>query len=246
MVGFMSLVMKDSSNKKIRKAILLAAGRGERMRPLTDHIPKPLVKVAGKALIEHHLSHLVDAGVEEVIINYAHLGEQIIAALGDGSRYGLSINYSSEASGALETAGGILQALPLLCSDCDDFIVVNTDVWTDYQLEALLHRELGDNLAHLVMIDTPSFKSRGDFYLPHSSTSYGQVALQGSGELLTFSGLSVLSKHFFAGVEPGRLPLLPLLQKAIRAGRVSGEYYGGDWEDVGTVERFELLNSRLG
>ena len=238
--------MKGPSFKKIRKAILLAAGRGERMRPLTDHIPKPLVKVAGKALIEHHLSSLVEAGVEEVVINYAHLGEQIIAALGDGSRYGLSIHYSSEAGGALETAGGILQALPLLCSDCDDFIVVNTDVWTDYHLKALVNKELGDNLAHLVMIDTPDFKSHGDFYLPHSGTSHGQVALQAPGELLTFSGLSVLSKHLFAGLEPGRLPLLPLLQKAIEAGRVIGEYYAGDWEDVGTIERFELLNSRLG
>lgn len=238
--------MKGPSFKKIRKAILLAAGRGERMRPLTDHIPKPLVKVAGKALIEHHLSSLVEAGVEEVVINYAHLGEQIIAALGDGSRYGLSIHYSSEAGGALETAGGILQALPLLCSDCDDFIVVNTDVWTDYHLKALVNKELGDNLAHLVMIDTPDFKSHGDFYLPHSSTSHGQVALQAPGELLTFSGLSVLSKHLFAGLEPGRLPLLPLLQKAIEAGRVIGEYYAGDWEDVGTIERFELLDSRLG
>jgi len=238
--------MKGPSFKKIRKAILLAAGRGERMRPLTDHIPKPLVKVAGKALIEHHLSSLVEAGVEEVVINYAHLGEQIIAALGDGSRYGLSIHYSSEAGGALETAGGILQALPLLCSDCDDFIVVNTDVWTDYHLKALVNKELGDNLAHLVMIDTPDFKSHGDFYLPHSSTSHGQVALQAPGELLTFSGLSVLSKHLFAGLEPGRLPLLPLLQKAIEAGRVIGEYYAGDWEDVGTIERFELLNRRLG
>ena len=238
--------MKGPSFKKIRKAILLAAGRGERMRPLTDHIPKPLVKVAGKALIEHHLSSLVEAGVEEVVINYAHLGEQIIAALGDGSRYGLSIHYSSEAGGALETAGGILQALPLLCSDCDDFIVVNTDVWTDYHLKALVNKELGDNLAHLVMIDTPDFKSHGDFYLPHSSTSHGQVALQAPGELLTFSGLSVLSKHLFAGLEPSRLPLLPLLQKAIEAGRVTGEYYAGDWEDVGTIERFELLNSRLG
>ena len=246
MVGAMSLAMKGLSNKKIRKAILLAAGRGERMRPLTDQIPKPLVKVAGKALIEHHLFSLVEAGVEEVVINYAHLGEQIIAALGDGSRYGLSIHYSSEAGGALETAGGILQALPLLCSDCDDFIVVNTDVWTDYHLKALLHKELGDNLAHLVMIDTPDFKSHGDFYLPHSSTSHGQVALQAPGELLTFSGLSVLSKHLFAGLEPGRLPLLPLLQKAIEAGHVTGEYYAGDWEDVGTIERFELLNSRLG
>ena len=225
---------------------MLAAGRGERMRPLTDHIPKPLVKVAGKALIEHHLSSLVEAGVEEVVINYAHLGEQIIAALGDGSRYGLSIHYSSEAGGALETAGGILQALPLLCADCDEFIVGNTDVWTDYHLKALVHKELGDNLAHLVMIDTPDFKSHGDFYLPHSSTSHGQVALQAPGELLTFSGLSVLSKHLFAGLEPGRLPLLPLLQKAIEAGRVIGEYYAGDWEDVGTIERFELLNSRLG
>jgi len=242
----MSQVMKGPSFKKIRKAILLAAGRGERMRPLTDHIPKPLVKVAGKALIEHHLSSLVEAGVEEVVINYAHLGEQIIAALGDGSRYGLSIHYSSEAGGALETAGGILQALPLLCSDCDDFIVVNTDVWTDYHLKALVNKELGDNLAHLVMIDTPDFKSHGDFYLQHSSTSHGQVALQAPGELLTFSGLSVLSKHLFAGLEPGRLPLLPLLQKAIEAGRVIGEYYAGDWEDVGTIERFELLNSRLG
>jgi MurNAc alpha-1-phosphate uridylyltransferase len=242
----MSLAMKGLSNKKIRKAILLAAGRGERMRPLTDQIPKPLVKVAGKALIEHHLFSLVEAGVEEVVINYAHLGEQIVAALGDGSRYGLSIHYSSEAGGALETAGGILQALPLLCSDCDDVIVVNTDVWTDYHLKALLHKELGYNLAHLVMIDTPDFKSHGDFYLPHSSTSHGQVALQAPGELLTFSGLSVLSKHLFAGLEPGRLPLLPLLQKAIEAGRVTGEYYAGDWEDVGTIERFELLNSRLG
>ncbi|NNL56687.1 MAG: nucleotidyltransferase family protein, partial [Pseudomonadales bacterium] len=233
--------------------MLLAAGRGERMRPVTDHTPKPLVKVGGTPLIEYHLRKLAAAGVADVVVNHAHLGEQIVAALGNGARFGLAIHYSAEPGGSLETAGGILQALPLLGANESDepFIVVNADIWTDYDFSALLHhklqhkleRKLNGNpeamLAHLVLVDTPAYKAGGDFYLPpdaardaNSAAAYsGQVALHGDADWLTFAGLSLMSPRLFDGLQPGRSPLLPLLQAAIAAGRVSGEYFPGAWYD---------------
>ena len=255
-----------------RKAMLLAAGRGERMRPLTDSIPKPLVEVAGQPLIVHHLQRLAAAGITEVVINHAYRGEQIEAALGDGSRFGLSIRYSPEPDGSLETAGGILQALPLLADSAGDgsFIVINADVWTDFDLSTLARQPLDADLAHLVLVATPEYKPSGDFYLRaplhdaplnHDASlsgtrpgapkknMYGRVGVQddskGDAPMLTFSGLSILSRQLFAGVQAGRRPLLPLLLAAIAAERVRGEYYAGDWQDVGTVARLEALNRRL-
>ncbi len=266
----MSIAVAGALGQQPRRVMLLAAGRGERMRPLTDRIPKPLVAVAGKTLIEYHLQRLASVGIAEVIINHAHLGDQIVAALGDGSQFGLRIRYAPEPEGALETAGGILNALPLLCANDharriagsapqdsanDEFIVVNADVWTDYDYKALVTRPLGNHLAHLVMVDTPAFKAQGDFYLQHCAASGGQSAsvqvaegqinLHQEGRLLTFAGLSILSKHLFDGLQPGSSPLLPLLQAAMAEGRVSGEYYTGEWEDVGTLARLAALNKRL-
>jgi MurNAc alpha-1-phosphate uridylyltransferase len=217
------------------KAMLLAAGRGERMRPLTDTLPKPLLDVAGKALIEHHLAALQRAGIREVVINHAWLGEQIEARLGTGARYGLHIAYSPERPAALETAGGIVQALPLL--GAAPFLVINADIWTDYPLQNLPQQLEG--LAHLVMVDNPPHHPGGDFRLAGER-------LRAEGEpRLTFSGIGVYHPDLFAGLEPGVRPLAPLLQAAMQADQVSGEHYRGRWVDVGTPERLAALDREL-
>jgi len=217
--------------------MLLAAGRGERMRPLTDTLPKPLVSVGNKTLIEWHLQALHDSGVRRVVVNHAHLGEQIVALLGDGSRYGLEIKFSAEPEGGLETAGGIMQAQPLLGEA--PFMVINADIWTNYDFSALGSALRGNALAHLVLVDTPDYKKHGDFYL----TDSGEVQLKGAGKALTFAGISLLSPQLFASFKAGRLPLLPVLQKAIAANKVSGEYFSGEWQDVGTVQRLHQLQN---
>ncbi|MGB5325511.1 MAG: nucleotidyltransferase family protein [Pseudomonadales bacterium] len=222
--------------------MILAAGRGERMRPLTDHIPKPLVEVAGVPLIEHHLGKLAAAGLKHVVINHAHLGEKIEQRLGDGRRFGLSIDYSPEHEGALETAGGIQQALPLLCKQRDSFLVINADVFTDYDFAVLLAHDPGNRLAHLVMVDTPAFKAGGDFVLDEN----GLLSENGNGRWLTFAGLSLMSRELFAGLQAGRAALRPLLVAAMQQQRVSAEYFSGNWEDVGTSERLDALNARFG
>jgi MurNAc alpha-1-phosphate uridylyltransferase len=217
------------------KAMILAAGRGERMRPLTDVTPKPLLEAGGKRLIEYHLEALRAGGFTDVVINTAHLGEQLIEALGDGQRYGLRLRYSPEPEGALETGGGIHRALPLL-GDAP-FLVVNGDVWCDYPLAP---RALADDdLAHLVLVDNPAHHEHGDFHL-----AGGRVDQAGEPRL-TFSGIGYYRPELFADCTPGRFPLAPLLREAMDAGRVSGEHHGGHWSDVGTPERLAALDDFL-
>jgi MurNAc alpha-1-phosphate uridylyltransferase len=217
------------------KAMLLAAGRGERMRPLTDQCPKPLLPVAGKPLIAWHLERLAAAGFTEVVINLSWLGEQIAATLGDGARYGVSIAYSREPWPALETGGGIHNALPLLGTE--PFLLVNGDVFTDVDFAAL--RLASADLAQLVLVANPAHNTRGDFWL-----DAGRVVEQG-GERLTYSGIALLRPELFAGAEPGRFPLLPWLVKAREAGRLGAQKHPGRWLDIGTPERLAELDAAL-
>ncbi len=216
------------------KAMILAAGRGERMRPLTDQTPKPLLQVGGKALIEYHLDNIRQAGIDKVVINHAWLGEQIETALGDGRRYGLSIEYSREGV-ALETAGGIQRALPLLGKA--PFIAINGDIWTDYCLASLPAEPTG--MAHLVMVNNPPQHPKGDFMLQS-----GTLLADGPA-CLTFSGIGLYRPELFAGLAPGKSPLAPLLRAAMARGEVSGEHYPGRWFDIGTPERLRELDQLL-
>ncbi|MFA5913949.1 MAG: nucleotidyltransferase family protein [Burkholderiales bacterium] len=219
------------------KAMILAAGRGVRMRPLTDASPKSLLAVGGKPLIAWQLEKLARAGFSEIVVNHAYLGDMIEAALGDGSRFGLSIRYSPERE-ALETAGGIALALPLL--GAGPFLVVNADIYSDYDFSALARLDLQDRLAHLVLVDNPPQHPRGDFAL-----AAGQVRDAGA-RLLTFSGIGVYAPRLFGGIAPGaKVPLAPLLRKAMAAERVSGEHYRGRWHDIGTPERLRALDAEL-
>jgi MurNAc alpha-1-phosphate uridylyltransferase len=214
------------------KAMILAAGRGERMRPLTDDTPKPLLRIGGQTLIEHHVHALAQAGITELVINHAYHGEQLVRALGDGNAYGVSITWSPEPDDALETGGGILNALPLL-GDAP-FLVVNADVWTDYPFKGL--PDTPDGLAHLVMVDNPAHHPDGDFAL-----SNGQLSQQGPHRL-TFSGIGVYRPALFADCTPGAFPLAPLLRTAMDKDAVSGEHYTGRWFDIGTPERLAEVN----
>lgn len=225
----------DAPGKARLKVMILAAGRGERMRPLSDVTPKPLLPVAGKALIVHLIERLARAGLRGVVVNHAHLGHQFEDYLGDGSRYGARIVYSPEPEGGLETGGGICQALSLL--DSDPFVVVNGDIWTDFPFERL--PQALDGLAHLVLVDNPPHHAQGDF-----SLRAGRV-LSDDGPKLTFSGIGVYQRALFEHCRPGRFPLAPLLRAAMEQGRVSGEYYGGRWRDVGTPERLAALEQEL-
>ena len=220
------------------KAMILAAGRGERMRPLTDTLPKPLVTVNGKPLIAYHIERLVAAGIVDIVINLAHLGEKIEASLGDGSQWGANIIYSPEPEGGLETAGGILHALPLLGDQ--PFIVVNGDVWTDYDFSLLASVVLNKCLAHLVLVDNPAHHPAGDFYL----SAQAKVEELGDNDALTFSGISVLHPYLFNGVSAGRSKLAPLFRAAMQQQKISGEYYAGDWQDIGTLARLESLRNK--
>ncbi len=217
------------------KVMLLAAGRGERMRPLTDSTPKPLLQAGGKALIVHHLEALRQAGFREIVINLGYQGERIGAALGDGGRFGLSITYSWEPEEPLETGGGIFQALSSM--GAGPFVVLNSDIWSDYPLARLPRAPAG--LAHLVLVDNPPHHLQGDFALCD-----GQVGDSGQPRL-TFSGVSVMRPELFAGCTPGRFPLAPLLRRAMHDGRVSGEHYRGVWQDIGTPERLQQLDRAL-
>lgn len=214
------------------KAMILAAGRGERLRPLTDHIPKPLLAVRGKALIVWHLEALARAGVREVIINLAWLGAQIRAALGGGERCGLAVHYSQEPEGALESGGGIYQALPLL--GAEPFIVVNSDTYTDFDYADL--EIAARSLAHLVLVPNPVQHPHGDFSLLH-----GDVLEEGAARF-TYSGIGIYRPEFFADCTSGRFPLLPWLRRASAARRLQGEVFRGRWEDVGTPGRLAALN----
>ena len=222
------------------KAMLLAAGRGDRMRPLTDHTPKPLLEVAGKALVVWHIENLVRAGIRDLVINHAHLGAQIETALGDGSRFGAHIRYSSEGK-ALETAGGIAYALPLLGDE--PFAVINSDIWCDYDFARLHERVAGlkasGDTAHLVLVDNPAHHPHGDFGLRQQRVADGMP-------MLTFSGIGIYQPSLFNGIPRGNIaPLAPLLRAQISLGKVSGEHHRGLWVDVGTPKRLAELDRQL-
>lgn len=221
--------------------MILAAGKGERMRPLTDGRPKPMLPVAGKPLIEYHLERLGAAGVREFVINLGWHGSQIRDALGDGARWGVSVRYSEEGWPALESGGGILHALPLL--GAAPFIVVNGDVYADYPWPALVARArqlpAGD-LAHLVLVPNPAHNPGGDFVLEQGRLGNGPAPR------LTFSGISVHRPEFFEGCAPGHFPLLPLWRRYAGEGRLGGERYAGRWSDVGTPQRLAELEQALG
>jgi MurNAc alpha-1-phosphate uridylyltransferase len=215
------------------KAMILAAGRGERLRPLTDSTPKPLLEVGGKPLIVYHLEALHKAGFNEIVINLSWLGDQIRTRLGNGSEFGVGIEYSEEAE-ALETAGGILQAMPLLG---ERFVVVNGDVFTDYDFVALKPAEKSaDRLAHLVLVDNPQHNNAGDFSLERT------IVGNDGAPRHTFSGIAQYHRSFFDGLAPGKQALAPLLRAAAAEGQVSGELFSGLWVDIGTAERLQRLN----
>lgn len=217
------------------RAMILAAGRGERLRPLTDTVPKPLVPIAGKPLIEHHLEALAAGGFREVVINQGHLGDLLPRALGDGERWGIQIHWSDEQPEALETGGGIFQALPLLGSA--PFLVINGDVWTDYPLVRL--RAVKCDWAHLVMVPNPEHNPRGDFALE------GARIREDGADMLTFSGIGVYHPRLFGSCEPGKFSVVPLLRTAMTRHLVTGERFSGAWDDIGTPERLENLNQAL-
>ncbi len=218
------------------KAMILAAGRGNRMRPLTDHRPKPLLEAGGRPLIHYHLERLAAAGIRDIVINHAHLGDQIETALGNGRAFGLSIRYSPEPT-ALETGGGIFKALPLL--GAAPFMVINGDIWTDLDPATLgLGLDAGD-LAHLVLVENPPHNPDGDF-----SLIAGRVQPDG-GPRLTFSGIGVYSPSLFKDCRPGVFPLTPLLRQATADGRVGGRQHRGHWFDIGTPERLAELDRLL-
>lgn len=216
------------------KAMILAAGRGERMRPLTDLLPKPLLAVGGKPLIVHHIEKLKSAGVTELVINHAWLGHKLVEVLGDGSALGVTIHWSAEES-ALETAGGIVQALPLL--GAAPFLVINGDTWLDLDYHTLLSQPLGDDLAHLWLVPNPPQHPSGDF------------ALQGGRVMdmpaFTFSGVGLYDPAAFAGLAGGARKLAPLLRDWMAQGRVGGSLLAGEWRDIGTVDRLRELDDQL-
>lgn len=245
------------------KAMILAAGRGERMRPLTDTVPKPLLQIAGKSLIEYHIEALVKAGITELVINHAWLGEKIEAQLGDGSSYGANIQYSREQQ-ALETAGGIKHALHLFADE--PFIVVNSDVFSDYPFTQLINTSerlltsssSNDIMAHLVLVNNPEHNTNGDFYcIDHLVSEQVAVPLDTTNSKInsttnlktmqryTFSGIACYHPDFFHSIEAGKQALAPMLRTAMATQQVSGEIYQGSWWDIGTPERLKELNIRF-
>lgn len=217
------------------KAMILAAGRGQRLAPITDHIPKPLLKIGPHRLIEYHLIALAAAGFSEVIINVSHLAEMVMVILGNGDRYGIKITYSHEKEQALETGGGIFNALHFF--DGKHFLVINGDIWTDYPLQNL--RKNYDTLAHVILVNNPSHNLKGDYYF-----SQNKITEHGS-QKLTFAGINVYHPELFKDCQPGKFRLPPLLQTPIIQERVSGEHYQGHWVDVGTEERLKQLETLL-
>lgn len=222
------------------KAMILAAGLGNRMRPLTLHTPKPLLEVGGKPLMVWHIEKLKAVGVTEIVINTAWLGDKLVAALGDGSQFGVTILWSHEGEG-LETAGGIINALPLLGDE--PFILVNGDVWTTMNFSSLLNFQLGDQQAHLVLVENPPQHLKGDFILSNGlAYTFEQEQM---GEALTYSGIAVIAPKMFSGLEQGKRPLAPLLKQAMLQKQVSAEKMQAIWVDVGTPERLEQLDQQI-
>ncbi len=223
------------------KALILAAGLGTRMRPLTDHTPKPLLKAGNNSLIGHIIHDLRQAGITDLVINHAWLGDRLESSLGDGTELGVSIRYSREGE-PLETAGGIRQALPLLePQDDQPFLVVNGDLWTDFPYEALIQRATGlsDHQGHLVLVPNPAHNQRGDFALEKD-----RVSTHGFPKY-TFSGIGLYRPSLFSKVPSGVFPLAPVLREAMKEDRISGELYEGEWRDIGTPDRLAELDQWL-
>ena len=218
------------------KTMILAAGRGERLRPHTDITPKPLIQVGKHRLIEYHLINLAKAGLKDVVINISWLADQIRETLGDGSNYSLNITYTDEGAEALETAGGIINAMPYLGDE--PFIVINGDIWCDYDFNRLVNRSL-EYEAHLVLVNNPEHNTEGDFALEN-----GMIKNTGD-ERLTYSGIGLYSQDFFAETKPGKKALAPMLRKKSELNKVSGEIHNGQWVDIGTIERLAQLRSYL-
>lgn len=217
------------------KAMVLAAGRGERMRPLTDRTPKPLLSAGGKPLIGHLLEGLARAGIREIVINLSWLGGQIREALGDGAVYGVRIAYSEEGPVALETGGGVLNALPLLGPA--PFLVVSGDIWTDFDFSRLALDEGADG--RVILVPNPLYHARGDFALA------GDRVVEDGPERLTYANIGIYGRKLFDGCVPGRFPIVGLMRRAIAAGRLRGEVYGGAWMNIGTPEQLAALDARL-
>jgi MurNAc alpha-1-phosphate uridylyltransferase len=216
------------------KAMVLAAGRGERLRPLTDTVPKPLLEVQGKPLIIYHLERLRDAGFTHIVINTSWLAEKLHDYLGDGSSWGVKLQFSYEGPEPLETGGGIFKALPLLGKE--PFLVVNGDIYTDFPFETLKHKLKAGDLAHLVMVPNPAHHPKGDFHLSLS----GHLRIEGEPRL-TYSGIGVYKREFFRDCSAGKFKLLPLMESAMAVEALSGEFYSERWMDVGTLESLKAL-----
>ena len=229
------------------KAMVLAAGEGRRMRPLTDVTPKPLLTVAGRPLIEHHIVRLRDAGVTEIVVNVSYLGQQLVEFLGDGSRWGVELKASKEAA-PLETAGGVLQALP--CLGDQPFLLVNGDIYTDFPFATLKSVSLIAGGGYLVLVANPPHHPEGDFCLHgqrlgliEDKASAGAPAA--SIQSMTYSGIGLYDPQLFAAEAPGKKPLRPLLDRAVAGALLQGELYSGVWEDIGTPERLASINARF-
>lgn len=220
------------------RAMILAAGLGKRMQPLTASLPKPLLKVGEKTLIEHQIERLVAAGISGIVINHFYLGGKIEELVGNGSKYGASISYSREAI-RLETAGGIIKALPQLKDDC--FVVVNADIWTDFDFRTLEPVDGVDRLAHLVLVENADHHPHGDFYIDEKGRVHEDP--EASDKRLTFSGISVLHKKLFRDLPIQPRSVVPLLQEAMTVDQVSGEVFEGLWMDIGTPERLQEVNA---
>lgn len=220
------------------KAMILAAGYGKRLRPLTDHTPKPLVPVGGKPLIVHHLEKLATAGIQDIVINLGHLGHKIPEALGNGASWGLSITYSEEGPDPLETGGGIAKALPLLGQE--PFLLINGDVWTDMDISSLSLELLPGDLAHLILVSQPSWRKMGDFNLDKNRV------LESQSPSLLYSGIAIYHPMLLEGAKVERFSIVPRLKQAIAANQVAGSFYDGAWDDVGTPERLQSLQAQHG
>ena len=219
------------------RAIILAAGKGERMRPLTLVKPKPLLEVCGKSLIEHHIENLKHAGITDIVINVSWLAQQIMQKLGSGENYGVKIRYSYEGEEPLETGGGILKALPLLNEE--PFLVVNGDIKTDFPFEKLLNKDL-NSLAHLILVNNPPHNSSGDFSIGKDKTL---EHISDSSKKFTFSGIGIYTPELFENLQAGTFSITPILKQKMQHSEITGELYNGQWDDIGTVERLLEINS---
>ncbi len=213
-------------------AMILAAGRGERLRPLTDTQPKSLVEVRGQSLLERHLEHISKAGIKNVVINLGWLGEQIVERVGSGSEFGLNVIYSDEGDNVLETGGGIHKALPFLGNE--PFLVLNADIFSQMPVPNITLRD--NALGHLVLVPTPDYRATGDFDLD------GGLVRNGETPTLTFAGVAMYRPEFFDDCKPGRFSIVPMMRQAAEAGRLQGSVYEGEWADVGTPERLKALS----